>query len=77
MSSDSNMIIDNNTVISVVKIIICGEPRVGKSSLLKSISENEFDDSYLPTTMSDLTLKEIIINDKPVGMCAYIRFQYQ
>ena len=55
--------------VPVIKILICGEQRVGKSALLKSLHDKDFDDAYLPTTISDLTLKEVTVNDeKHIGM---------
>ena len=39
------------------KIIVIGDPSVGKTSLIRRYSDNKFDISYLPTIGADFNLK--------------------
>lgn len=39
------------------KIIVIGDPSVGKTSLIRRYSDNKFDSSYLPTIGADFNLK--------------------
>lgn len=50
----------------IVKIIMCGAQKVGKSSILQAL-HNDFDEEYLPTNMSDFTSKDIVINHTTIG----------
>ncbi len=41
------------------KVILCGDPEVGKSSLLGKYVENKFGDQYQPTLGANFLIKEI------------------
>ena len=41
------------------KVILCGDPEVGKSSLLAQYVENRFGDQYQPTLGANFLIKEI------------------
>ncbi|MHA1266294.1 MAG: Rab family GTPase [Candidatus Helarchaeota archaeon] len=41
------------------KIIVIGDPAVGKTSLIRRFSDNKFDQSYLPSIGADFTLKVV------------------
>ena len=34
---------------SFAKVVVCGDNQVGKTSILKQVLENEFDEDYTPT----------------------------
>ena len=44
---------------SVCKLLLCGPPKTGKSSLLQSFNGLDFDESYKPTTTSDFSVKDM------------------
>ena len=41
------------------KIIVLGDPSVGKTSLIRRFADNKFDQSYLPSIGADFTLKVV------------------
>ncbi len=41
------------------KIIVLGDPAVGKTSLIRRFADNKFDKSYLPSIGADFTLKVV------------------
>ncbi len=41
------------------KIIVIGDPAVGKSSLIRRFADNKFEQSYLPSIGADFTLKVV------------------
>ncbi|MFX0134740.1 MAG: Rab family GTPase [Candidatus Hodarchaeota archaeon] len=53
------------------KIVIIGDPAVGKTSLIRRFSENKFDTSYLPTIGADFNLKVIELPDAQVIMTVW------
>ena len=46
-----------------LKIVIIGAPKSGKSSLMHSYNDLDFDPAYVPTVRSDFTAKEIEIDN--------------
>ena len=46
-----------------MKIVIIGAPKSGKSSLMHSYNDLDFDPAYVPTVRSDFTAKEIEIDN--------------
>ncbi|NVM01951.1 MAG: GTP-binding protein [Candidatus Helarchaeota archaeon] len=53
------------------KIVVIGDPAVGKTSLIRRFSENKFDTSYLPTIGADFNLKVIELPDAQVIMTVW------
>ncbi|MFX1449252.1 MAG: Rab family GTPase [Promethearchaeota archaeon] len=53
------------------KIVVIGDPAVGKTSLIRRFSENKFDISYLPTIGADFNLKVIELPDAQVIMTVW------
>ena len=51
----------------VVKIIMVGAPKSGKSSLMNCYNDLDFDSSYFPTSAGDFTAKEIEIDKKDIS----------
>jgi small GTP-binding protein len=49
-----------------VKVVLTGNESVGKSSLLRRVVLNQFDEKYKPTLGFDLSLKYQNIDDRPV-----------
>ncbi|MHA1265790.1 MAG: Rab family GTPase [Candidatus Helarchaeota archaeon] len=41
------------------KLIVVGDPSVGKTSLIRRYADRKFDESYLPTIGADFTIKQI------------------
>ncbi|MHA1377022.1 MAG: Rab family GTPase [Candidatus Helarchaeota archaeon] len=48
------------------KIVVIGDPSIGKTSLIRRFSENKFSTSYLPTIGADFNLKVIELPDAQV-----------
>lgn len=48
------------------KIVITGDPAVGKTSLIRRFSDDKFDLSYLPTIGADFNLKVVELPDAEV-----------
>jgi len=48
--------------LSVHKVVLVGDARVGKTSLLARWANNEFSDEYEPTVSPELTTKDIAVN---------------
>jgi small GTP-binding protein len=48
------------------KIVVLGEQKVGKSSIIKRFNKDEFKEKYKPTTGMKMKLKKIDINNKSV-----------
>jgi small GTP-binding protein len=51
----------------VVKIIMVGAPRAGKSCLMNKYNDIEFDSAYNPTVAGDFTAKEIEIDNTNIS----------
>ena len=51
----------------IVKIIMVGAPKSGKSSLMNCYNDLDFDSSYVPTSAGDFTAKEIEIDKKDIS----------
>ncbi|MHA1144731.1 MAG: GTP-binding protein [Candidatus Helarchaeota archaeon] len=49
-----------------LKVVVIGEPSVGKSSLIRRFSEDKFDASYTPTIGTDFILKLVDLPDNEV-----------
>lgn len=49
-----------------LKVVVLGEPSVGKSSLIRRFSEDKFDVSYAPTIGTDFILKMVELPGKDV-----------
>lgn len=45
------------------KLVVVGDPSVGKTSLIRRYSNKKFDESYLPTIGADFTIKQIDIEE--------------
>lgn len=41
------------------KLVVVGDPSVGKTSLIRRYADKKFDESYLPTIGADFTIKKI------------------
>ena len=39
------------------KVVVIGDPAVGKTSLIRRFADNKFETSYLPSIGADFTLK--------------------
>lgn len=52
----------------VCKILVLGESKVGKSSILNRFTEGRFEESLPPTLGIDYKIKEIDCNEKLVKM---------
>ncbi|HUX99282.1 MAG TPA: Rab family GTPase [Candidatus Deferrimicrobium sp.] len=48
------------------KLVVIGDPSVGKTSLIRRYADKKFDSSYLPTIGADFTIKKIV-DQKPDG----------
>ncbi len=44
-----------------LKMVVIGDPSVGKSSLIRRYSDNKFEDNYIPTIGTDFNLKLVTI----------------
>lgn len=51
-----------------LKLVIVGDPSVGKTSLLKRIIDNEFSDKYTSTLGVDFSFKEINVRDSRIKL---------
>ena len=48
---------------SFAKVVVCGDNKVGKTSLLKQVLHNEFDEDYTPTKGYEFNIVLIKVND--------------
>ena len=48
---------------SFAKVVVCGDNQVGKTSILKQVLENEFDEDYTPTKGYQFNIVLIKVND--------------
>lgn len=53
------------------KIVVIGDPSVGKTSVIRRFSENKFSKSYLPTIGADFNLKVIELPNAQVIMTVW------
>ena len=53
------------------KIVVIGDPSVGKTSVIRRFSENKFSQSYLPTIGADFNLKVIELAQAQVIMTVW------
>ena len=51
----------------IVKVIMVGAPKAGKSSLMRRYDDLEFDPTYIPTTAGDFTAKCVDVDDVAVS----------
>ncbi len=54
-----------------LKVVVVGDPAVGKSSLIRRFAENKFDDSYSPTLGADFNLKIVKLPGMHVAMTVW------
>ena len=54
-----------------LKVVVVGDPSVGKTSLIRRFSEGKFDDSYIPTLGADFNLKIVKLADIQVAMTVW------
>ncbi|MDD1777123.1 MAG: GTP-binding protein [Candidatus Helarchaeota archaeon] len=45
------------------KLVVVGDPSVGKTSLIRRYANKKFEDSYLPTIGADFTIKQIDLKE--------------
>jgi small GTP-binding protein len=45
------------------KLVVVGDPSVGKTSLIRRYADKKFDESYLPTIGADFTIKQIDLEE--------------
>jgi small GTP-binding protein len=62
MSEDDKIVFQPATE-SVFKVIVIGDPSVGKSSLLLKFSSKKFKEQYIPTVGVNITKEEVKLND--------------
>ena len=55
----------------IYKIIVIGDPRVGKTSLLTKFATQKFDDIYLPTIGANITKQQINIDATVISMMVW------
>ncbi|MHA1312923.1 MAG: Rab family GTPase [Candidatus Helarchaeota archaeon] len=53
------------------KVIVIGDPSVGKTSLIRRYSDDKFDSSYLPTIGADFNLKIVELQDMEVVLTVW------
>lgn len=53
---------------TIFKIILVGDSRVGKSSILSQFDRSSFSDSYLPTIGVDFLIKSVVFNETPIKL---------
>ncbi len=47
----------------IFKIIVIGDPAVGKTSLLKTFTAEKFQYEYIPTVGVNITKEKVMVND--------------
>jgi len=47
----------------IFKIIVIGDPAVGKTSLLKNFTAEKFQFEYIPTVGVNITKEKVMVND--------------
>ncbi len=55
----------------VFKVIVIGDPAVGKTSLIKRFSEHKFETEYKPTLGANILIKEVEIGNIQIKLLLY------
>ncbi len=61
-NSDEDLVFHERTEM-IFKIIVIGDPAVGKSSLLKNFSAEKFQFEYIPTVGVNITKEKVMVNN--------------
>ena len=62
-NSDEELVFHERTEM-IFKIIVIGDPAVGKSSLLKNFSAEKFKFEYIPTVGVNITKEKVMVNNE-------------
>ena len=57
------------------KLVVVGDPSVGKTSLIRRYANKKFEESYLPTIGADFTIKQIDLKDQATKATKQIMLQ--
>jgi len=57
---------ENEDEFESIKVILVGNPGVGKTSIIKRLALNEFSEQYISTFVSNCTEVKLVINDKNI-----------
>jgi len=57
---------ENEDEFESIKVILVGNPGVGKTSIIKRLALNEFSEQYITTFVSNCTEVKLVINDKNI-----------
>ncbi|MGQ4873349.1 MAG: GTP-binding protein [Promethearchaeia archaeon] len=52
----------------IFKVIVLGDPGVGKTSLLTQFSSKKFKEQYLPTVGANITKEQVKVGDNIVNL---------
>ena len=66
MSKDKSDIIYQGRTESIYKVIVIGDPAVGKTSLLTKFAKNQFEERYLPTVGVNILKEPISLDESTV-----------
>ncbi|TXT61950.1 MAG: hypothetical protein BAJALOKI3v1_710003 [Promethearchaeota archaeon] len=66
MSKDNGGIVFKGKTEHIFKVVIIGDPAVGKTSLLTRFSSNKFEKKYLPTVGVNITKEQLEV-ENPMG----------
>jgi small GTP-binding protein len=59
---EGNLVFQGRTE-SIYKVIVIGDPAVGKTSLLTKFAKNQFEEKYLPTVGVNIVKEQIELKD--------------
>ena len=69
MSKDNEDLVFSSDFESFVyKVIVIGDPAVGKTSLLKKFSTKQFSERYLPTVGVNILKEQVNVNNKEINL---------
>jgi len=63
MSKDEEKIVFEMRDESIYKVIVIGDPSVGKTSLLTKFATNQFKEQYLPTVGVNIVKEQVVVED--------------
>ncbi len=62
---------NNDTYKYVFKVIVCGDKKVGKTSIISKFAQDQFKETYIPSIGATICEKILYVNETPVKFLIY------